>query len=575
MNDHPSSSNEASQPRKRTSLFHAVRRPLFVLAAFVTLLGLVWAIENWRGARAWNAAKRDLIARGEPLTIEQLLPPRPPDEQNFAMTPLLQPLLDYTRSSNRLEGVVWRNPGAFSRLTAIKMPQARRPEAEGVKDSRPRVRRAEHEATEGRVDLFAQAFGIRMAAPERADPRIGPELLARYGLLPHGRKSIRPTNEKPTNETEIAAAIMDPAEEVLRFLDRFKPEMDEIATASRRSHCQFPIHWEDNFGSLLPHLAPLKSFSTMISVRATARLAKGDATGGFEDAMTCLGLAKASQKDPLLISQLVGFSQERIAQQAVWEGMVEHRWNDTQLAAFQGEFARADIREKLLFAVRGERVLANNTFDSWASLAGQEIDLDMFDGAHLFWGFRWIKWIPGWIRQNQVRHNRFYDLLIEETKQTNWPANLARQTNQAATFQQAGLAEISPYNAIARTLVLGLAEDKANHQFKAARAQVTARLAEVACALERFRVAQGAYPKELSELVPKYLAAVPHDPMGDKPLHYERIDDKESSEFGWFNLWSVGPNGEDDAGTMAPSDFDQQGDWVWPLPIKRVGRRLF
>ncbi|MSU62031.1 MAG: hypothetical protein EXS31_06495 [Pedosphaera sp.] len=551
-----------------------MRRPLFALAALATLLGLAWAIENWRGARAWNVAKRDLIARGEPLAMERLLPPRPPDEQNFAMTPLLRPLLDYTRSSNRLAGSVWRNPGAFSSLTAIRLPEVRRPELETSSIAKRNVRRPEHEATDGRFDLFAQAFGIRMAVPKPADPRISPELIIRYGLLPPGRKA-----QQPTNETEIAAAITDPAAEVLKFLDRFKPEMDEIATALRRPHCHFPVHWEDNFSTLLPHLAPLKSFSTMFSVRAAARLAKRDSAGGFEDAMTCLQLANASEKDPLFISQLVGLSQERIAQHAVWEGLVEHRWNEAQLAEFQREFARSDARERFLFAIRGERVLANNTFDGWASFPGREIDLPMLEETQPYWGLRWLKWIPGWIRQNQVRHNRFYDLLIEQTKQTNWPANLARHANQGATLQEARLAEISPYNAITRALVLGLAEAKANQQFKAARAQVTEHLAEVACALERFRIAHGTYPKELSELMPNYLTAVPRDPMSEGQLRYERIDEKESLEFGWFNLWSVGPDGKDDAGTMsAPmsaQNIDQQGDWVWPLPVKRVGRRLF
>ncbi len=86
-----------------------------LLASIVTVIALAWAIENWRGARAWAAVKRELVARGEPLTFSQLVPPMPPDDQNFASTPLLRGLFDYGRSNSSEGQSVWRSPQGQAR----------------------------------------------------------------------------------------------------------------------------------------------------------------------------------------------------------------------------------------------------------------------------------------------------------------------------------------------------------------------------------------------------------------------------------------------------------------------------
>lgn len=64
-----------------------------------------------------------------------------------------------------------------------------------------------------------------------------------------------------------------------------------------------------------------------------------------------------------------------------------------------------------------------------------------------------------------------------------------------------------------------------------------------ALALRAYRLDQGAYPGELSDLVPDYLDSIPQDPFaGDAPLRY-RIDGDR------YVLYSIGPDGVDDGGT--------------------------
>jgi len=126
----------------------------------------------------------------------------------------------------------------------------------------------------------------------------------------------------------------------------------------------------------------------------------------------------------------------------------------------------------------------------------------------------------------------------------------------------ARLGSKSPYNIFAYMMLpaLGRAHEKA------AFAQNVFDLSAAACALERYRLANGSYPADLAALVPKFAAAVPKDVITDEPLKYRRTDD------GLFLLYSVGANRKDDGGTVgvslnkagkSTSLNNNQGDWVW------------
>ena len=69
-------------------------------ASLVTAVFLAFAIEGARAARAWQAVEAHLKQRGEPLTYEDLLGPKVPDDQNFARHPLMDGLLSHTATND-------------------------------------------------------------------------------------------------------------------------------------------------------------------------------------------------------------------------------------------------------------------------------------------------------------------------------------------------------------------------------------------------------------------------------------------------------------------------------------------
>ncbi len=94
-----------------------------------------------------------------------------------------------------------------------------------------------------------------------------------------------------------------------------------------------------------------------------------------------------------------------------------------------------------------------------------------------------------------------------------------------------------------------------------ARAQASVDLARVACALERYRLANGQYPETLDTLAPNFIPKLPPDVITGLPLRYQHTPD------GQFVLYSVGWNATDDGGKVvyakSGSPDMNQGDWVW------------
>ena len=73
------------------------------------------------------------------------------------------------------------------------------------------------------------------------------------------------------------------------------------------------------------------------------------------------------------------------------------------------------------------------------------------------------------------------------------------------------------------------------------RLQANVELLRLQIALRRYELKYGQLPDQLQSLVPKFIPALPNDPMDDRPFRYSKTDDK---------LWSVGDDGIDNGGKI-------------------------
>lgn len=507
----------------------------FVILGCITPGALLVTAENLRGELAWKREYSRLAAAGEKLTFREVLGPEIAPEQNAGAAPIFAPMFDYHHSTAS-SPLVWSRSNEWARLeNHFKLPSNYLPETS---------KQSNNSSNSPHLDLadWAQAYRNAVAQP-RPDDTFWVSTLK---LPPSG----------------------DPAQNVLAALSRADEELALICQAAALPRAQFPVHYDEAFEALLPHLAVIKSVQTTLRLRCAAHLARGDQTAAFADATNALNVAELMREEPLLISQLVRHAQAGIAASTVWQGLAEHRWDDAQLAFFQHRFARLDYLPGLVLAFEGERA---------GGIKGME---RMIHEPHFYAGVmgldsgagRLFRTIPrGMLRQNQMAISRY---------ETEMLANLRAELSHAS---EAGLTKrvqskddqlerflskpYSPFTVMIKMLVPATTRTVE----KTARTQTAMQLASAACALERYRLAHAQYPERLEQLVPQFVTRIPLDPMVNQPFHYQRTDD------GWFLLYSTGLNGKDDGGVMSSDNKQdkEEKDWPWPVPTRPAKVRLF
>ena len=505
--------------------------PIYLLLiSLVTPGAMLLGIENVRGALAWREARAALVAKGERLTFRELLPTPVPADQNFASLPLFANLFDYTHPERA--PLIWGDTNAQKRLWVLNLPDQHLPN---------------RKSGSGPIALTDWAVAFRTGISNR---------LAKTG---------KPDPDAQWQPAYVAApSNASPGRVVLTALSVADPVMKEICEFSERPHAQFPVHWEENFNALLPHLAAGKGISRHLALRVEARLAEGDVTGAFTDQLCGIRVAGIFREEPLLISQLVRIAQGAIAATSLWPGIRQHQWTDAQLAEFQRRLVPGDYLKNMAWALEGERAGAIAMLDRMVA-TGYPNPLELGSpesfGNEAPASVTRFLFPRGWIRQNETRIAQFHQRMIEFARglatnhpPTGWSSALRTFRSQSdASFTEAR----SPHNLLYQMLAPAL--DKAIS--KAVRAEQAAQSAVTACALERYWKKHGAYPESLNALVPEFAPEVPRDLMDGQPLRYRRTAD------GLFQLWSVGLDGADNGGVAKAKDAGAEElglDWVWP-----------
>ncbi|NDA68825.1 MAG: hypothetical protein EBY09_19710, partial [Verrucomicrobia bacterium] len=270
----------------------------FLLAALATLIAVFYAEENWRGRRAWNRFRAEWEAKGVKFTFAEVLPPPVPDEDNAAMHPLFKPMFDYTRDSKSLSaGAVWRDTNAMQRLHNFTAYPA-----------------AVRSTFRGNLPGFA-------STQERTNGVAVADWAAWQHYLRHDT-NYAATPSAPT-----------PAEDVLRYLSRHDPLVNELDEALRRPHCRFPIKYgsEPPDRTMLPHLGPLRSIAVTLAIRAAAAVEAGQPDAALRDLERIYQVVALLDSDPFAISLLVRISIHATATSAIAQGTAGHRWPESHL----------------------------------------------------------------------------------------------------------------------------------------------------------------------------------------------------------------------------------------------------
>jgi tetratricopeptide (TPR) repeat protein len=449
-----------------------------------------------------------------------------PDEKNFALTPLLKPAFDFTHTTN---GVEWRDTNSLAHLSRVRAELSDHPE---------------------KLVVGSVAKGTLTD-------------------LEACRDFYRGNANYPQPIVSGSAAS-----DILVALGKFDAELKELSDAAdSRPESRFPMEYDSELvaAMLLPHLSHLRGIARVVELRAIARLDLGQTDEAFKDLKLGLRLADSIANEPLLIDQLVRIDTLNLALQVLREGLARHAWSDAQLAEVETYLASQNLLAGYKSGIRGERACMINGLEYYQQRGVRGNPFDLIDAESAGRTSMIVgvlnRMAGGFYYQNILNiartHEKYTFPAVDEKARRIYPEFTDRLDQELETLHRESYRH--PYQVFTAILFPALTRPVS----RVGRAQTYVDAARVACALERFRIANGQLPEKPDALVPRFIDAIPNDVMDGQPLRYHRSDD------GGYVLYSIGWNRVDEGGKLVEPENREgsatdmrQGDWVWQMADK-------
>jgi len=303
-----------------------------------------------------------------------------------------------------------------------------------------------------------------------------------------------------------------------------------LREAAGMEHCRYD--WDYTTGAL-PEMKSLRQCAQLLQLGAISQADQGDTGAAIAYIKDGLRLSDSLRREPALINYLV-----RIAGSAVALGGLERALNvapftDGQLQDLSGALAEAGGHFDLAEVMVTERCF-NIEYTRDPSLV-----MGSGQGRGV--------WLPG------IRGTGLADIL-------DYMGNCVAAARLPLTKRVARFREIEAERdqlSFLHVMVKILAPAMSRVAEQDLRVHAHLDLARTALAIERYRLATGAVPDRLEELVPQYLEQVPIDPFDGRPIRYRRTEPG-------YVLYSIGEDGQDSGGReRSKGNRGQPYDWCF------------
>lgn len=590
------------QPVGSARGWRIARRVLLVFAFLATLLAVFHTVENWRGKRAWEKARRHLEAKGEELDWNVYMPKPVPEAQNFFAAPKMR---EWFVKKSMLSGLERQTnadiPFSSYALSTAKVKPVHSPDRDTIRLAVFHVQPAR-----GLPSSAGSNIVLRLSDPEAPIKfyRLLQERLSGMGVSAvRGLFVAEWPDHRPPIQIDLLAEEQ-PGVEQMRL--QFLPDQARLSAGLRLDvdgTSAFKVHlgnldvylaadyleWTDAevgnlaviqkalerpltriegdytrpFESPIPNYIRIRTVAQMLADRAECHLLLNDPQAALEELTLLHRFAQRMNAAPrFLVSTMIHVAVTGLYTSVIQDGLRLHAWQEPQLLALEQQLRETEPILALAEALRTERAASCRTFEM--STAAELAELMNGNRPHTLLQkagqiVQSVVIPRGWIAQNRAVMAR-YGLQVLETFDLENQTVAPEEVDHLANTMQAEFARFHPYTFYARIAVHTSRAVQAG-----ARNQAMVQAAMTACALERYHLNHGTYPEALSGLVPRYLAEVPKDPIGGEPLKYRL------SASGYL-LYSIGWNQMDNGGIIAPTSAtavlprdsaSNTGDWVW------------
>ena len=437
------------------------------LATWFSLVALFYSIELWRGK--WAYAKLvDAVelSRGS-LDVASLAPPLVADDNNFCAIPLLASLIQGNENANLILGDFRELAPSeeLDRLRTIILP-----------DRPPRLKIPWYSNRTTDFDFWNVLFN---------------------------------RHSKNTDQSHFAGSA---PKHVLAHLEPHAELFNELLIAAQsRPKSRWNLDYSRGF--MVEALGAerdsvLENLVSVLALRSSAHLALGETNAAASDLYLGMRLIDTVRREPSIHTQLRRLGWLFILFQPLWEGLNAQAWTGAQLSQINADLEKIDLTvesERLRMSTALLQMDLWNELDNAYSLHSLMTNYKALlqrDRGALFWvGLLWQIHPKGWTYQSQVlAYQWFFPECAPEQR-------IIRPTDPINT-----LFIVQKLKALSLEFDVGLP-----------RSDVTIQQAKIACALEQYRIEHGSYPKDLTALIPTYLAPNKEgQPQAELLVNYHR-----------------------------------------------------
>jgi len=313
---------------------------------------------------------------------------------------------------------------------------------------------------------------------------------------------------------------------VAQYLADNQQALELLHEAAAIKHSRYPVDLSLGLGTQIYYLSDIKRGAKLLNLDAVLHAENNKSRLAARSVTSIFGIAHSLAEEPVIISQLVCTACQGLAVSSLERVVNRAEFTDEQLVKLAQTVSNAEDLSAMSWAFAAERCTGISIFKNPASLSSEIVGEKMLPAPILE-----LYKALGLADMDAVI---YLDLMNDYIETTQLPLH---QRQRAAAIIEAKLEATSKVHillhefmpAFSRIITLEI------------RAIARLRIARVALAIQRYRLATGNLPDTLADLVPIYLDAVPEDPFDGRTLRFEKLETG-------FVVYSVGEDRMDDGG---------------------------
>ena len=333
---------------------------------------------------------------------------------------------------------------------------------------------------------------------------------------------------------------------IIQYIADNKEALELLHTGAAIKHCRYltdlsASRWFDK-----PELPEIKMAAKMLKLEGILHVENGDSESAIRSIKSCFGIARSLANGPQTAYQILHIACRGTATTTIEYCVNRFELADEQLVELIEYIRNAERISDISCAFVGERCKGLNFFKN-----PETVDPDLVEGIP----FRPILAVYGALGLTNADTIIYLDLMDDYIKSAQLPLH---KRHEAITVIDAKLRSTSHVHLLFHTIMPALSRITNIDIRNIAHLQT----ARIGLAIERYRLAAGRLPGNLSDLVPVYLESVPIDPFDGNELRYKRLETG-------FAVYSIGEDLSDDGGKERQYITRESPNWDVTFIVER------